>query len=158
MAIVVTPKTANANAWLLRFAQAFSPAAVDLIAERTAARTLTALVSNTPKKWTGMTRRSWQMLRGVGGGWQVTNISKIMVFLELGTRDHGPVTAKMLFLPLTRAAAIGGWNPGLVRGQDYILRKEVRGIQAMGIVKKQIPITRGWLREDAVKFVTNALK
>ena len=67
-----------------------------------------------------------------------------MFFLEKGTKDHGPKTKKVLYIPLNRKAALGGWNEELQMGVDYILRRKVKGIKAMHIVAYQRPITAQW--------------
>ena len=87
----------------------------------------------TPIKWTGNTRKSWIVRRNMGASYTVTNTSKIMLFLEVGTRAHGPVRARFLYIPLKPGAA--RWNSSLIRGVDYILTKRVRGIRARKIVE-----------------------
>lgn len=146
-------------------------------ARRTAIWTQGELIRATPKKWTGMTRKAWQVIRIGDTTFRVENESKVMLFLEEGTKAHGPVTsmsqrpwandpgnvrhghervlrgqrfrAKRLFLPLTRRAALGGWNPGLRYGIDYVLAKKVKGIRARHIVEKQRPKTVEYLQNQA---------
>jgi hypothetical protein len=66
------------------------------------------MIRQTPKRWTGQTRRSWVIQRTGGDGVVLTNTSKVMKFLEDGTRAHGPKRAKRLFVPLTKRAFLAG--------------------------------------------------
>jgi hypothetical protein len=90
----------------------------------------------------------------------VVNNNPIMLFLEEGTKAHGPVEAKALFIPLTRRAVNATARPfgiqttprgiiqkvqtrgktstrTLIYGIDYVLTQHVAGIQAMHIAKKE---------------------
>ncbi len=108
--------------------------------------TIKDLKSKTPKL-TGKTRDSWirQSFRGEGGrfgyGWEISNKSPALKYLEDGTKSHGPVKAKHLYIPL-RISARKGYRKGMKFGRDYILKKRVAGIKAHNIVKNQLPITR----------------
>jgi len=107
------------------------------VVERVALWAIAQLKLRTPKAKLagGNTRRAWQGPNKVRPGVRlIENDSKVMRFLEEGTRAHGPVTAKMLYIPLT-VRALSGWHSGLVRGTDYILTRWVRGIAAMWIVR-----------------------
>lgn len=120
------------------------------------------LVLLTPKKWTGMLRRSWQISKPTTGTRLIYNTSKIMRFIEEGTglMSGGyiyPKTKKSLFIPLTSSAAIGGWNKSLVYGQDYILAKRVRGIGAKYIIKNFRPRGNQILRTEMGNFLKKAL-
>lgn len=128
--------------------EGLKPEALNAVVDRAAFETLAALIEATPRKWFGQVRASWRIEnRGVGSR-VVRNDNKIMLFLEEGTRDHGPVSAKFLYIPLTRGAV--RWRPGLVRGVDYILSKKVKGIKAMHIVATQ--------RQIAMERLYNLLK
>jgi hypothetical protein len=118
-----------------------TPEAIDQMVERAALETLVELVKTTPKQWTGQTRKSWQVQKPAQGVRIVENDSKVMLFLEKGTKDHGPVNKKFLFIPLTRRAA-AGWFKGLRYGVDYILKKWVKGIKPMNIVRDERPRAR----------------
>ena len=85
------------------------------------------------------------------------NGNKIMGWLEEGTKDHGPVTKKALYIPLTRQAAFG-WQPGFVYGRDYILRKRVKGIQARHIAQEQARLAREDLKQSMKDHIKAALK
>lgn len=146
MPIKITTDDAALQAKLAKIMAGMTPEATDPLMEMVAMKTWRALVQKTPKGFTGQTRRDWNVFKrpGAGGGYMVTNQSKVMFFLEKGTKAHGPATKKVLYIPLTRKAAIGGWNAQLKVGVDYILRKHVAGIQKMLIVAKQRPITAQW--------------
>lgn len=134
---------------------ALQPAAIDPVVERVALRTQREVVEATPKKWFGQVRRSWQIERPELGARVVKNDNKIMLWLEEGTKAHGPVNAKALFIPLTRQAALASQDTTtrrrvivrrrkgvtqvqqLVYGRDFVLAKWVRGIQARHIAAKQ---------------------
>lgn len=85
----------------------------------------------------------------------VTNTSKVMVFLERGTRAHGPVTANALYIPLKKSAMI--WRRGLVFGRDYVLAKRVRGIRARRIVETERPRAEERLHTELRTYVRRAL-
>lgn len=125
------------SAYLKKVQSAFASGDHVKVLQRVAYRALASLVSATPKGFTGNTRQRWVVIPIAGRGYVVTNTHKVMMFLELGTKAHGPVTAKMLYIPLNRAAAIRGWHKGLVRGVDYVLAKRVRGIRAKHIVSSR---------------------
>jgi hypothetical protein len=158
MAISFTAQTAEAQASLDKITEALSPGRVLPVLQEVAWRTHAALVRSTPK-FIGHTRRSWTVIRKQGSGFVVTNRNtKVMLWLEKGTQ--GPIrprTAKALFIPLTRSAAMNGWNPSLEINKDYILRKSVRGIDAMWIVKKQKGKTRRWLKKAMSDHIDLAL-
>ena len=124
-----------------------------LVAQRTLAR----LVLATPKGWTGHTRQSWVTRQRLRGGYIVTNKSKVMLWLEKGTRAHGPVNKKFLFIPKTRKAALTGWSPEMKINVDYYLAKRVAGIKAMHIVQKERRVSLEEYRRLAEAEVRYAL-
>jgi hypothetical protein len=75
---------------LARVGAALTPQALDPVVERVALRALREVVDATPKKWFGQVRRSWQLEKPELGARLVKNDNKIMLFLEEGTRAHGP--------------------------------------------------------------------
>lgn len=158
MAIQFTAKTAAAQAMLNKIVAAMSSDAVLDVLEEVAWKTHAALVVATPK-FIGHTRRAWTVLRSPGEGYVVTNRNRrVMTWLEKGTQ--GPIrprTAKALFIPLTRSAALNGWNPQLTINKDYILRKSVKGIDAMWIVKKQKHKTGKMLRSAMGRYVDSVI-
>lgn len=135
--------------------------------ERTAFRAQRDLVSNTPKRWTGITRRSWGITKPGPGQRLIRNSSKVMIFLEEGTGNAGtptshggyiyPKTKRYLFIPLNARAALQGWLPGMKFGVDYVLAKRARGIKAMKIVAKYRPIAQQNLKNEVRAFLQKAL-
>jgi len=132
----------NGSVQALRAVEAaMVPARLDPVVARVAAETLRSVVEHTPKKWFGDLRRQWQMGRTAPARWSVYNGSKVMLFLEAGTANAGtgriyPKVKKVLYVPLTRRAALG-WNAGLKYGTDYILRRSVKGITPRWIVRDE---------------------
>ena len=142
--------TQNALRRIERLKAAMDGGGARRVTETVAFWTFRELVLRTPKKWTGQVRRGWQITKA-GIGWQVTNLNKVMLFLERGTRSHGPRTAKALFIPLTRKAAMGGQD--LKFGRDYIFAKRVKGIAARHIVRDQRVRTNDKLFADMQAYV-----
>jgi hypothetical protein len=96
------------EAYLKRLNQALSPSNRAKVHRKAAEVMRGRLIRQTPKRWTGQTRRSWVVNSIDDAGYEVTNTSKVMRFLENGTRAHGPKTAKRLFVPLTKRAFLAG--------------------------------------------------
>lgn len=163
--VTLTADTKAGQAVIRRVVAALRPESIGKAVRRTAVWTHGQLVQRTPRRWTGETRKAWRQVQIGSTSFRVSNASKVMLFLEEGTRAHGPVTsasrrpwvndphniryghervakgksfrAKKLYIPLTRKAALGGWSPGLRYGVDYVLVKWVRGIRARHIVRSQ---------------------
>jgi hypothetical protein len=143
-------------------------AGLDGPVERAATRILAELAARTPRRWTGATRRAWT-IKNTGDGqrliWNTLDGStpnKVFLFLAHGTAQGGsgyiyPRSKKALFIPLTARAAQQGWNPGLVRDVDYILRKRVRGIRPRRIAADFVPRAQAILREEVNKFLQQML-
>lgn len=114
---ITTTGGPRAQARLIRLRQAMSPANYDPVVDRAAWVTHARLVKETPKRWFGQVRRGWIVAKPGLGSRLVINRNKIMLFLEEGTRDHGPKEIygplrpgqprrkKAMFIPLTRRAA-----------------------------------------------------
>jgi hypothetical protein len=131
------------------------------------------LVGLTPKRWTGMLRRNWAVEKTGPGSRKIWNTAdgktpnKIMLFIEEGTGNAGTPTSHggriysksggPLFIPLNARASIGGWDPSLKYGVDYILRKSVRGIKARYIVRKFRPRAQEILATQMKSFLAKAL-
>ena len=140
----------------------------DIPVEIAAWRVHRELVQETPKGWTGNTRREWKVEKVAPAMRRVYNNSKIMLFLEGGTGWAGtptsnggyiyPKTKKALFIPLTSTAAHMGWSKGMVWGKDYVLAKRVRGIKAMRIVAKMRPRAAQLLRDEMKLFLQRIIK
>lgn len=76
--------------------------------EQVALESLSRVVERTPTRYTGAVRKAWVHRKLGLMQHLVTNPSKVMGWLERGTRAHGPVNAKALFIPLNRRAAEAG--------------------------------------------------
>lgn len=153
MAIAVTVRDEKARSFLKKLNNKFRSGEHIGVLNRVALKSMSRLIQRTPKGFTGLTRQKWTIIKVSGRGYIVTNSSKVMLFLERGTKAHGPVTAKFLYIPLNRAAAIGGWHPGLQIGADYVLARRVRGIRAMNIVQSERPIILASLRQEMIRFI-----
>lgn len=153
--IQITVNNKAALAKLKRLKRLMTPERTMPIIAREIMFTKRRVVAKTPKRWTGQTRRSWQTV-SIPNGLALTNISKVMIFLEKGTRAHGPVRAKRLYIPLKRKAAIGGWRPSLVYGSDYVLAKRVKGIRAMRIVANERPKMRERIMASMVRYISSS--
>lgn len=156
------------NAKLRRIALAVEDGSFDQPVEIAAWRCRTELIERTPKKWTGLTRKAWQVDKPGAGTRIVANKSKVMLFLEEGTGNAGtptsnggyiyPKSKKFLFIPKTSTAAVGGWRAGMKWGIDFVLARRVRGIQAMHIVGRFRDRAGQILREEMKNFLTRIIK
>jgi hypothetical protein len=165
--IRVTSTAQGAQQKLRRIARALTPHEQDLVMRRVAWIWHSRMVLRTPKRWTGSTRQAWKvqpLTQGAQRGYRIVNASKVMRYLEQGTRAHGPTNAKRLFIPLTRraaeagprgvlAAVSGGGRRRFVYGRDYVFAKRVRGITAMWIVRDALPFMRATARQAMVQFI-----
>lgn len=114
MGIQLIAKTEAAKAKLVKIKAGLTPAKVDYVVEEAARRTQAGLVEATPKKWFGQARAGWVQPASVMApalGVRIVRwneppgmTSPLMLWLEEGTKDHGPINAKALFIPLTRRA------------------------------------------------------
>jgi hypothetical protein len=148
---------------LQRLELAVSDASFDKPIDKAGNRALREIVLKTPKKWTGETRKSWQLRKPYAGTRILFNASKIMSFLEGGTglSTGGyiyPRFKKRLFVPLTRRAALAAPGSKLKYGTDYVLAKRVKGIQAKHIVENFKPRAQEILHEEMSAFLKEALK
>mgnify|MGYP003631506207 CR=1 FL=1 len=156
MPIDMTIDDENAERILRELERAMSQANTDLVVFQEAEYTRGQLATETPKGWTGQTKREWRTAR-ITNGWAVTNDSRVMRWLEKGTKAHGPKTAKVLFIPLTASAAIGGWKQGMKFGRDYVLKKWVKGIKAHRIVEAERPQAQIRLRIQMERHIEKAI-
>jgi hypothetical protein len=127
-----------------RIERTFSKAQIDKIMRGTAFKGLRVAVIGTPKK-TGATQRSWYVAKAGEGEYKIATPNKVALFLEEGTKAHGPKRAKFLYIPLRPGAAT--WRKGFVFGKDYILVKRVKGITARRYFK---PVS-----EDIMKIMVS---
>jgi hypothetical protein len=79
-------------------------------------------------KGTGETSDSWKVIEVGKLRYEIVSTSKVAVYLEKGTKAHGPVSGKFLYIPLK--PGIKTWRKGQVYGKDYVLAKKVKGITA----------------------------
>ena len=101
------------------------------------------LIQETPKGYTGQTRKSWKLFNYSSPksvSFEISNSSRIMKYLEDGTKAHGPRTAKYLFVPLNKTTALKGITKSSKFGRSYVLTKRVKGIKGLHIVKKRARI------------------
>lgn len=104
------------------------------------------LVRRTPRRWTGQTAKSWQVITLPSGDVEVTNPSKAMLWLEKGTRGHGPKKAKRLFVPLTKRAAQAGAR-GVIAANRAASDKAAwanYGVKVTGKKKKKVKLPFVW--------------
>lgn len=142
--------------------------AQDSVVQRAAWRIHRGLVERTPKKWTGHVRQGWQVKPVANSHYVVWNRTKVMTFLEKGTKAHGPVKARALFIPLNaKTAHMGakavhqanltahqnGQPLPFLPGRDFIFRKKVQGIAPMKIVENYVPIAYDILVEEMKKYI-----
>ncbi len=133
---------AAAGNMLRKIKAGLTPAVQNAVVYKVAWVVRNRLVQQTPKKWTGQTRRYWKVRKDGPSRFTVSNDSKVMRYLEDGTRAHGPVKAKALFIPLNRRTALAGVQGVMANrkrfqyGRDYIFAKRVRGIRALKLVDR----------------------
>ena len=164
----ITSNAVGATDALSRLKLSMTPARLDPVISRVAFIVHRRMVLRTPKKWTGMTRRSWRVNRYGQAKYNVTNRSKVMNYLEYGTKAHGAKRANYLFIPLTRKAALagartvmqanasaaeGGGRPPYVAGRDFIFKKRVKGIKAMRIVRDYLPLVDNLLNAAVRQYI-----
>lgn len=147
----VRAQTQKAELRLHAIGSVVLPRKVKAALNRTVDRALARIIAKTPVGLTGRTKKAWRKIK-TDNGWILRNKSNVMLFLEKGTRAHGPVRAKFLFIPLTRRAAINGWRRGYVFGVDYVLAKRVRGIRKMRIVEKETTRMRKEISKELAKL------
>jgi len=109
-----------------------SPETTNKIIEATAYRGLKKIVSIMPHR-TGALGRSWSVMKEAAAEYRIASSSKVALFIEEGTKAHGPRYKKFLYIPLRPGAAT--WRKGFVFGKDYILVKRVKGIKARKYLK-----------------------
>ena len=150
--IRITANAEGAKAMLRRLKEALQQPEINEILEKQAWRAMGRLVSNTPKRFTGQTRASWSVKK-TDRGFRVGNPSKVMMFLEEGTRAHGAANGGFLYIPLTANAMI--WRRGLIFGRDFRLARHVKGITARHIVRDEAAVSR---EETKIALVENIKK
>lgn len=173
--LVAEFNTAAAARLFTKLKAAVTDKSFDAPVDMAAWKTYRDLVLLTPKKWTGLVRRSWRVAKVQEGQRLVFNSTdgdpknpnKIMLFLENGTGNAGtatshggrifPASGRFLFIPL-KPSAMYGWKAGMEYGVDYILRRSVRGIKAMHIVANYRPKAVQRLKDEMKAFLEKTLK
>jgi hypothetical protein len=131
----------SVNAAIKRTKRALSKASIAAEMQKIAEDTLKEVIAETPKRWTGNTKRGWQIVKYGSVGYRIRNRYRAMRFLEDGTRAHGPKRARRMFIPLNKRAHAAGpkgvfRNPRAFKmGRDYVLARRVKGIKAHHILK-----------------------
>ena len=130
------------------------PEVIDVIIERVALKTFTQVVENTPKKWFGQLRRAWTIRKPGIGARVVVNTSKMMRWIEDGTKDHGPVRAKALFIPLTKRAMMAYMTGTKLNvATDIQTRKPLEALVfGKGRMKRRILVRRGKGTSVSLKY------
>lgn len=141
--------------------KAMAPERTHQVIAGVAAMAFAKVVRDTPKRWFGQVRGSWQMRHQKVGQVVIANQNKVMLFLEEGTANAGqgyiyPVRKKMLYIPLNRRASFG-WTKSLKRGKDYVLARRVRGIKPRHIVAKARVWTENLLFTTMKAYIRRAL-
>jgi hypothetical protein len=120
------------DAFRTRIEKHLSKEKTDKIIEAVAYKGLKKFVEGMPHR-TGATARSWYVNKKGSGEYKIITASKVAVYLEDGTKAHGPKKKKFLYIPLRPGAAV--WRKGFIFGKDYILAKKVKGIKALKYFK-----------------------
>ena len=123
--------------------------------EKEGHKTHADLVKETPRRWTGNTRRGWKSKTvSTSPPWvRVYNNEPVMFWLVEGTRRRYPKRSKNLFIPLRHSAwTAGGYKSGMKWGKDFVFAKSARGIKPHKIVPKQLPTTVNRLRRGLRKL------
>lgn len=132
---VAAPRAIGLTRMLKQAGAATSTAQQKAIRRRVVEESVRLLRQGTPVRNTGKVRRGWRVV-DKGNYMAIENRVPAATYLEHGTNAHGPVSAPALFVPLGRRAA-GSSRLALIRGVHYVLAKRVRGIRALGLLKKQ---------------------
>ena len=139
------------NAWVKRIESKLTPGEIQRKMLALSYRGLRMAVEAMPKR-TGALKRSWTVREVRPGEHLIYSMSKVALFLEEGTRAHGPRRAKHLYIPLRPGAAT--WRKGFVYGEDYILVKWVKGITALKYLKPLSDDTRMLMVQEFEKMVS----
>lgn len=159
----------------------------EMVCDRVANQSLARLVNATPTRYYGKAKGSWFHAKIAPMVHVNTNPSKVMRFLEDGTKAHGPKTAKALFIPLNQQTSEAGprgvmeanaaartrgvWTsynarvmgnrsaPKLpyVFGVDFVWARRVRGIKARHIARDEQKVVRRELRDQLVTMLEREL-
>lgn len=155
-------KKNTASKAIKRITDGFSPRAQDKVVKAAASEVLKQVVRDTPYGKTNPgthTRKAWKAQQIDVAHWKVQidpaneDAIRVMGYLEFGTKPHGPVNAKWLYIPKTKNA-YHGWFEGLVFGKDYVLAKWVVGITPLRIVERAREFAKVILIQKFVEHLT----
>jgi len=156
MSVSLTYDKAAMDKFVKRIEKKTSKQTQDRILKKTAYQGMAEIAKATPKG-TGETRRGWLVV-ALGAAYKIFNTSAVASFLHYGTGIRGPkhrvITPKnkeYLYIPLRKGAKI--WRPGLVRGKDYILAKESKGIEPTKFADRPIKWTAKQLVKNFLKVL-----
>jgi hypothetical protein len=162
----IRAKGEKAKAMLRAVAEALSIEKIDAVVDRAAFETQGSLIRKTPKRWFGQVRRSWLVSKIAPGARVVFNENPIMLFLEEGTKDHGPReligplrpgerrAKAALFIPLTRRAvnATAG-EPEFGVVDQFTVKGETYWERARAIVQRRQSVRKGKVKNSKSVFV-----
>lgn len=162
-----TVDTAPARQMLERLLAELTPEKADKAVQKAAFKVQRMVVTDTieailnyakkPRWNIAKPENKWLVEKLGPSHWIVVNRDKVMRFLEFGTRPHGPVLAKLLYIPLVRRAA-AGYRKGFKFGRDFILTRFVKGIRPYSIVETARRKAVDILREEFVAFARLAVQ
>jgi hypothetical protein len=135
----------------------------DKVASKTISATRQQVRASTPVGYTGETRRAWAIERRNLGSYRTFNKTNAAWFLEGGTRAHGPVVKRALFIPLNKRAFFvyrANTFPPLKkakRGQvgDYILVKSVKGISPRRMAGDRVGFAALYGKGELIKMLSS---
>jgi len=170
--IRVTANTSGLSKKIKKLTRALNKTKMTGVVRKAAFVTRDRLVKKTPKRWTGQTRRGWKVDKVSEGHYVVYNKSKVMLFLEKGTKGSKPKKAKFLFIPLTRraflaggkgvyaankAAKEAGGTPKFKFGKDFVLAKKAKGIKPLHIVRDARSFSRITLKAAMRQYIKKSI-
>lgn len=135
----------------------------DKVASKTLSATRREIKAATPVGFTGETRRAWVTRRRDMASYHTFNKTNAAWFLEHGTRDHGPVSKRALFIPLNKRAFYvyrANTFPPLRRTRngvvgDYVLVPFVKGIKPRRMVKKNVRFAVDYGKNELIKALSS---
>lgn len=128
----------------------------DRLTAKEAFKTHADLVSSTPRRWTGDTRRAWRVRKMGNAHYKIYNDTNVMFWLEEGTNRRTPKKSKRLFIPMRYTSwKQGGYKKGMKWSRDFVYAKSARGIKPLGLLPKQSKVT---YRRLANSFKKSSLK
>lgn len=146
--IRVNVKTEQARRAVEALARGLTPKAIDGLVGDVALESLGRLKRATPKGFTGQTRNAWQIAKPRDGVRVLFNPTQTMRWIEFGTKAHGPVVAKALFIPLTKKAFLAYGRGTKIQTASYLNRSPIFQT-VVGKTKSRDIILPGTLRKGS---------